>query len=232
MKKLIKLTGKILLLVFILLQYSCGDEKLKAEIKRQTKEIQKLNDSISKLNEGGQRIDLYPPTGKPENILPFKRIKELHSKYDERAELLERIEGQNINNFVASRNITFDYQEIVNYINFIERLTEKTGERISGLRFYFGKYEDDKERTPGQQLLFFNPTIKAEDSDGNPAELAYSIVNKGENAEIIFLKDRDHRVINKGSLLSFSSNLNQEIIDLSEQGGQISPPPKNNKELQ
>lgn len=232
MKTLIKVSGKIVLLGLIILFSSCGDEELKAKIERQAQEINKLQDSIDKLNHGTQIIDLYPPTGKPENILPFKTIKQLYDRYDLRAELLEKIEGQNIDNFVASRSITFSYQELVNYFDFIEQLTEKTGERISGLRFYFGKYADDKERTPGQQLLFFNPTINTKDAAGNPIELAYSIINSGDKPRIIFLKDRDHRNINQGSFLSFNLNSNQEPIDLSEQGGQISPPPKNNNKLQ
>ncbi|KAA1247451.1 hypothetical protein [Aquimarina sp. RZ0] len=178
-------------------------------------------------------IPLYPPDGDPEEVIELCKAQRLFKNYERRADSIEAYETGINEAFRASRTITFEYQELVNYFNFIEQITEKAGQRISGIRFFLGKYPYDHPKYPGQQMLFFNPTIK---NATNNKEIIYAIRESDDQAEIVLINNLEEFELDcdvegktsahsKAGLLSFSSSIvDDDLISLQGQGGQISPP--------
>ncbi|WP_106791934.1 hypothetical protein [Aquimarina sp. Aq78] len=175
---------------------------------------------------------LYLPDGDPKQIIDLCKGQKLYKKYKSRTDSIEKYEQQFNDAFRASRTITFKYQELVNYFSFVEQITEKTGNKISGLRFYFGKYSNEHPKYPGQQMLFFNPTIQ-DTIDGETMNLAYAIDESGNRPKIVIIDDINNfncekpgKNYSKASVFSFSNLLNtyDEPTSLYGQGGQVSPP--------
>ncbi len=202
----------------------------------------------------GQEIDLgaYPPDGNfPKDTLSPKQMGDLYYRYaDKRAPIIDSAESQKIPDFEAVRSVTFEYQDLKNYIDYIEKNSVEASVRISGLRFYYGKYRDDKpSKLKGKQVLFFNPTVLDQNEQ---KDLAYAIDRTGGGASIVYLKDiikkptrknphdsikKDNKVgsleksyiINEASMLSFFNF--STVMGIQTQGknggGQQSPPPYN-----
>ncbi len=199
-------------------------------------------------HEVGQ--DPYPPNGNPpEDLLSPEQMGDLYYRYaDKRSPVIDSAERRNIPDFEAVRSVTFEYQDLKNYIAYIENNSVEAKATISGLRFYYGKYRDDKpSKQKGRQVLFFNPTVfdKNEQKD-----LAYAIDRSGGEASIIYLKDiiappatksdtlqkpnssgssEKLNIKNEASVLSFFNFSTVMSIETQGKngGGQQSPPPYN-----
>ncbi len=187
----------------------------------------------------------YPAIAEPQNIIDFNQIKEFYSRYDGRAELIEEAERPVVPGFKAARAITFDYQELKNYLKEIEDNSVAAKVRIKGLRFYFGKFPNDTTgNKKARQMLFFNPTIDTIIAGNTRSvELAYAIKIQGNKTSVKFLKDiiklpkkepkadslkQQVYQESEASALSFLNfSLSQDYIleSQAEDGGQQSPPP-------
>ncbi|MEW7277679.1 hypothetical protein ABW636_03700 [Aquimarina sp. 2201CG1-2-11] len=183
----------------------------------------------------------YPANGDPEEIISLDQVEDLYNRYEDRVMLIDSLETD-VPNFEPTRAILFDYQEIKNYLAYIEKNASEANVRISGLRFYFGKYPNDTiPEKRGKQMLFYNPTIDTV-INGVRADLAYAIERQGDEVGVTFLKDiidvKDKRkgkgqanqqgqYQNEASILSFL-NFNTAYYGRDSQtgqGGQHSPPP-------
>jgi len=121
----------------------------------------------------------------PSIIVPVEFAQSLFSEYGERRvgliEAAQNIDdnGDTIStddpNYIrATRSLTVDYDELKQYLNFIEQEAQKADVSINGLRIYLGKYPDkevfpDGTPTPypGIETVFLNPTMNS--GNGNVA---------------------------------------------------------------
>ena len=183
----------------------------------------------------------YPANGDPEEIISLDLVEDLYNRYEDRVLLIDSLETD-VPDFEPTRAILFDYQEIKNYLAYIEKNASEANVRISGLRFYFGKYPNDTiPEKRGKQMLFYNPTIDTV-INGVRADLAYAIERQGDEVGVTFLKDiidvKDKRkgagqanqqgqYQNEASVLSLPrfSAAYYGRDSQAGQGGQHSPPP-------
>ncbi len=194
---------------------------------------------------GKQEPDLgpYPPSGEPVEILTFDDILEFYHNFDD---LDAAIQGYTRNKtkdstFIATRAVSFDYQEFIDYMDFIQKNATDAKIKISKLRFYFGQYGNvDNKDEKYRQTLFFNPTTQF--SKGSEGDLSYAIVRSGDKTSAVPLKNVLDTIRNpKLGQLSDQDNIQQEANILSlisagmttyngaesqaKNGGQQSPPP-------
>ncbi|WP_271782796.1 hypothetical protein [Aquimarina algiphila] len=165
----------------------------------------------------------YLSTGSPKNVLDLGKAQHLFDNYEKRAIEIQNYEKQFKGDFLTSRSVTFDYQELKNYLDYIEKYADKADIPIKGLRFYFGKYPYDHYKYPGQQMLFFNPTIHHTLKDGSIKEVAYAIDESESELKIRILNELDHTIPQNQK----SSLKNSNLTSMIEQGGQVSPPDGN-----
>ncbi|GAA4276873.1 hypothetical protein [Aquimarina mytili] len=205
---------------------------------------------IAKALIPGPNLGAYPPDGNdPQDLLTLDQIGDLYYRYAwDRATIIDKAERSHIADFEAVRSVTFEYQDLKNYIDFIEKNSIEANIKISGLRFYYGKYKNDRpDKQKGRQMLFFNPTVfdKTDQKD-----LAYAIDRTGGKTGIAYLRDivkkpirknpndttnTDNTVgylekldiINEASALSFLNFSSSYTIQPQAKngGGQQSPPP-------
>lgn len=96
-----------------------------------------------------------------------------------RVELIETYEdslGQ-VENFQATRSLTFDFEELRQYMDYVEQEAKAAGTNIKGLRVYLGQYDLEGSNYPNSETVFFNPTMKT--SDGN--EVSFAIKDNNGN---------------------------------------------------
>jgi hypothetical protein len=182
----------------------------------------------------------YPPDGPPEEVLSFGEIIKFYENYTELESLIEDHTRRRISDstFIAPRSVSFDYQELKNYLAFIEKNAEDAKIKISSLRFHFGKYNNVNDKNKAyRQTLFYNPTFKYK-VQGKTLELSYAIQRNGDKISAVPLQEvldsiigpqkRVQKSINKASVLSFSFNNTIYYGAESQAGnrGQINPPPK------
>ncbi|MEW7288946.1 hypothetical protein [Aquimarina sp. 2304DJ70-9] len=192
----------------------------------------------------------YPPNDDEiQDLLTLEQIGDLYYRYAwERTPVIDKAERNHIDNFEAVRSVTFEYQDLKNYIEFIEKNSIEAKVTISGLRFYYGKYKNDSpNKQKGRQMLFFNPTVF---DTKEQKELAYAIERVGGKTGIVYLRDivekpqKTHTpdslknsntvgsleksyIINEASALSFFNFSTSYTIQPQAKngGGQQSPPP-------
>lgn len=64
--------------------------------------------------------------------------------------------------FDVARYVYYDYEDIKEYLAYIENEAKLSGETISTLRFYFGNYPEDSDKSvkhPRQNTILISPTI-------------------------------------------------------------------------
>ena len=122
--------------------------------------------------------------GKPKNAISYKEAKALQQEFlTTRANTLNKalnsehkIKGQDV------RDVTFDLQEIKQYIAYVDAEAKKKGLNGLGLRVYFGAYpkNDTKTKSPGYSTVFFMPTHQSTSSKGQDQIIAdVAGLNKG-----------------------------------------------------
>jgi len=93
----------------------------------------------------------------------------------ERGDLLEGIE-QEIDpetKYKATRFVTVNFDEMQQYLNFIQQQSDSAGIKPQGLRFYFGKYSNkNNPKKNGAETVFINPTANF---NGVKGEISYAI---------------------------------------------------------
>ncbi len=185
----------------------------------------------------------YPPNDDPVKPFEFEEIIDVAGSYNYRAALIQKHvrERTQDSTFTSARAVTFDYQDLKNYMAFIEKNADDAKIRISGLRFYFGKYDNNPvPRKAHRQMIFYNPTVKS--ADGKNRDVAYAIQRIGDKTGIVPLEKvidsilnqekgkgsvRQESQVNEASVLSFFTN-NAAFNGAETQAGnhgQLNPPP-------
>ena len=107
----------------------------------------------------------------PTQIVQIDQAKEMYENYtDRRLPLIQKYEDS-INGgkekFDVARYVSYDYNTIKQYIEFIEQEAKKSNVEISGLRLYFSNYPDmpffdnkDSILHPRQNSVMLSPTLK------------------------------------------------------------------------
>ncbi|MBQ0736288.1 hypothetical protein [Aquimarina celericrescens] len=196
---------------------------------------------------GKQEPDLgpYPPSGNPVETLTFNEILDFYHNFDDLDATIQRYTRGRTGDstFIASRAVSFDYQELIDYLDFIQNNAKDAKIEISQLRFYFGQYENVGNKDKNyRQTLFFNPTTKFKIGD-KKGDLSYAIVRSGEKTTAVPLSSvldtiKDPKF---GNLRSTKEGIPQEASILSilsanpemfygaqsqaRNAGQLSPPP-------
>ncbi|WP_378185739.1 hypothetical protein ACE939_11545 [Aquimarina sp. W85] len=186
---------------------------------------------------------LYEPDGPPQELISFNEIIDLYDNYHGIDSLIQKYTRQKSSDpsFVASKAVTFDYQELKNYLAFIEKNSVKANIKISSLRFYFGKYQNMKDKTKAnRQTLFYNPTTIF-NVNGKDVELSYAIESNSKGTRVIPLSKildsvkkvkgidiTTKQTTSEASLLPLSSIISATANVVESQAGnrgQVTPPP-------
>ncbi|EDP95781.1 hypothetical protein U8527_11715 [Kordia algicida OT-1] len=192
-------------------------------------------------NDHGNGHQEEPPNG----IIPVSDAVNLHETFvNEKYPLLSSAINSKETQFVW-----FEFDRIKSYINYLETVEKKNpnNPRISGVRVYFGAYQNHPEYTK-QQTVFFNPTIETSlDEDySNMKNLPFYIQPKNSSDPIVgrykiiadllldehnpieraFMANNDlgHKE-SKENMVQKSSPKNGNGTSLSFNDGQLSPPP-------
>lgn len=139
---------------------------------------------FKKLNGG----TTSPPTidpgdiGKPHGVIEVDDAIALHQNYkNTRYNVINEIMANATNNpdFKDTQFVWFSYEKMRKYMRYLEVIQKKNkgNKPISGIRVYFGAY-DDNGMIPNQQTVFFTPTIKVDISEehDNMKNLPFSII--------------------------------------------------------
>ena len=124
--------------------------------------------------------------------------------------------SRTVNSNKDSQFVTLNYQELKDYIAFIDSQVKNTNIKVEGLRFYFGKYPNGSlpsgriPSNPDSTTFFINPTTKFPNIQG---DISFAISQGIGAKKAIAVGD----IINKKSLGTFQS--------LSANKGQFPPPP-------
>ncbi|AXG71378.1 hypothetical protein KORDIASMS9_03635 [Kordia sp. SMS9] len=191
----------------------------------------------------------------PKGIITVNEAINLHEAYVQK---LNDTMYQDTNNpdFKETQFVWFSMEKIrdyVNYLDHVEKVNPKNP-KISGIRVYFGKYNEHKEYE-GQQTVFFTPTVDtklAKETDyPNMKNLPFYILPKEASSPLVgkykvikqLLLD-DHRPStrandanvylghkeSKEKMAQKSTNAKNgdDGTSLSFNEGQLSPPPPRN----
>ncbi len=195
---------------------------------------------------GKQEPDLgqFPPSGNPVETLTFDQILDFYHNFDDLDATIQRYTRGRTGDstFIATRAVSFDYQELIDYLNLIQNNAIAADIEISQLRFYFGQYENVGNKDDDyKQTLFFNPTTKFTKGE-KKGDLSYAIVRSGDktsavplinvldtikNSELGQLSQKG-KLVQEATVLSLISSGTATFYGAESQaknGGQQSPPP-------
>lgn len=198
------------------------------------------------------------------HIIPVSHGIKLKQEYvSKRTEPLEPLlkEIYNDSMFVDTEFIHFSLEDMKNYVNFLEHIqAENTDKEVSGIRIYFGAYENMPRmdgrpvKYPKQQTVFMVPTVNigkvntdfdnlnhlpfyVEGTIENPYKGKFLIIddlmlnyNKEERLNMANQKTTSQKAF-IGSSVETKSPLQQNIITSTVfNEGEMSPPPLPPKE--
>ncbi len=167
----------------------------------------------------------------PDMIIPIEKGAELFYNYREnRITLIEEAENsdlpEGVEPYLATTSVTFDFEELKQYMKYIEKQAKKSETRIKGLRVYLGQYSDTKnEEHPRAETVFFNPTMK---KGGD--EVAFAIQHQnGNNVAVPVgeLLDYNKKPAGRSNLIL---TVQDSITSLAGNDGHRRPPPMNNND--
>ncbi|MDC6366756.1 MULTISPECIES: hypothetical protein [Flavobacteriaceae] len=108
----------------------------------------------------------------PQGIISLEESKSLYDNYSKnRVEIIQafELETNDDENFKAARFSSFGYEEIKQYMAFIEQEAKGAGVDISSLRLYFANYPNKKDFPDGKKIvhprqnsIFIVPTMKVD----------------------------------------------------------------------
>lgn len=100
------------------------------------------------------------------NIIPLSQAIEMRNDYQHR--VAPRLKTDP--NYAPTDFAWIDLEALKNYVELLDGLKGKNGEKISGVRIYFSSYPEAAAfastgtaiSLPGREAVFFNPTVKVE----------------------------------------------------------------------
>lgn len=128
----------------------------------------------------------------PHGIISVDEAIELHENYVEK--IKDTSQNPTNPNFRETQFVWFSMGKMRSYIEYLDNLEKvnPNNPKISGIRVYFGKY-DNHNKYPQQQTVFFNPTIGVELNNEemfpqdfpNMKHLPFSIIPRDGNSAIV-----------------------------------------------
>jgi hypothetical protein len=122
-----------------------------------------------------------PPQLTGQGIITVDKAINLHENYKQvhYQVINDTLSSLTNSNFLDTQFVWFEYEKMKNYINYLETVQSKNpnNPKISGIRVYFGAY-NDYEKYPLQQTVFFNPTIETtlDEKNNNMKNLPFYII--------------------------------------------------------
>ncbi|MBC8756335.1 hypothetical protein H2O64_16795 [Kordia sp. YSTF-M3] len=137
----------------------------------------------------GDNPDGNPDAKAPEGIISVNDAVTLHENYV--TKLNDTTHGT-VNNpeFKETQFVWFSMKKIRDYIKYLDNVEKVNPDnpKMSGIRVYFGKYNDHK-KYPNQQTVFFTPTVDtnltSEAEFPNMKNLPFSIKPKDASSPLI-----------------------------------------------
>ncbi|QHI35265.1 hypothetical protein IMCC3317_06110 [Kordia antarctica] len=128
-----------------------------------------------------------PDAKAPEGIIEVTDAVNLHENYV--AKLNDPSQGTTTNpDFKETQFAWFSIEKIRNYIQYLDNVEKVNPENpeISGVRVYFGKYNQHKDY-PNQQTVFFTPTVdtKLSEEYHNMKNLPFSIIPNDPSSPLV-----------------------------------------------
>ncbi|WP_299678118.1 hypothetical protein [uncultured Dokdonia sp.] len=176
-----------------------------------------------------------PPTivvvERPDMAIELDEAIALYQNYGEnRVKLIETHENEEVgevDDYQATRSLTFNYKELRQYLDYVEQEAKEANTDIMGIRVYLGQYDTENSPHPNAETVFFNPTMK---KDGN--EVAFAIQNQNGNPTAVpvgqlqeyYLKIKNGKLKTPGK-----ANLvlvQDDVTSLAGNEGHRRPPPK------
>jgi len=231
MKKLIILSGKIVILGLIITLNSCNhNRKQNSEVDQLLEQIKELKQTITNLEDC-----VIPPLEKPlDKVALSVELKDFSQYYYDFFKMRRTMQNlqkpdalplKELKQLFITEGIWFDYTEFKEYIAFIDKNAKEAKIEISGLRFFPVISKETRK-----MALVYNPTIKS--GDGN---FSYALQKEDESIKPVLLKDiiKNYvkidipRKLQKGSMFSFlnSATTNDNIQSQAGNRGQVNPPP-------
>ncbi|CAL2090051.1 hypothetical protein [Tenacibaculum sp. 190524A05c] len=121
-----------------------------------------------------------PDPGKPKRLLTYKKIVTMLHGYDRtRFELLVNELG-----FEDTRVNTFDFYELKNYLNFMEKEAKEKNIKLKGISFIKGVYND--ENAPNRELKDYENLIYIPTTLINGKEVQVDVLNSSKDKLVTF----------------------------------------------
>lgn len=120
-----------------------------------------------------------PPTvvERPNMAIELGEAIALYRNYGKnRVELIENHENEvvgEVEDYQATRSLTFNFKELRQYMDYVEQEANTAGVDVQGIRVYLGQYDTENSPHPNSETVFFNPTMKK-----GKKEVAFAIRNK------------------------------------------------------
>lgn len=175
-----------------------------------------------------------PPTAveAPNMIIPIEKGAELFYNYrDNRISLIENAENADLlegqDPYLATTSVTFDFEELKQYMKYVEKEAKKSKTRIKGLRVYLGQYSNTKnEEHPKAETVFFNPTMIYKDNQ----EVSFAIQHQNGTSMAVPVG----QILGYGKKPAGPANLTltvqNAITSLAGNEGHRRPPPKSGED--
>lgn len=135
-------------------------------------------------------------TGVPSSIIPLAAADSLYKNYgNSRVSLIELAENiteegdtiskDDANYKKATRAVRIPYQQLKEYMAYIEKEADSAKIDIVELRVYFGKYKDTypASNKKGRATVFLNPAAEFTLEDGTRDTVSYAIINGPNGAK-------------------------------------------------
>ncbi|OXG06958.1 hypothetical protein BC749_107173 [Flavobacterium araucananum] len=138
--------------------------------------------------------------GRPTQLITKKFGKELHTNFMKyRASIISKyIKKEDAN------AVWFSIEELENYIHFIKTKGEKSGYTVSGIRFYFGVYPEDRQyaEKAGLMTLFLTATGKKIRPKTNEVQ-TFALVRENEDTDIATIEPMNYGSIGRPPTLLY-----------------------------
>ncbi|WP_101446980.1 hypothetical protein [Aquimarina sp. MAR_2010_214] len=124
---------------------------------------------------------------KPKNIISFTQAQRIYKNYDDRADLISEVVNTDSNgtSFKPTRSMFYEISELRSYLSYVDELSQKSGVKTTGLRFYFALYSDTYVSSSGSnknarhQTIFIAPTLEKK-YDNHILHIGYTLNNDGK----------------------------------------------------
>lgn len=170
----------------------------------------------------------------PEILISIKKAENLYKRYGtDRVSLIEEainvddngepIDSNDPRFIQTSRSISFDFEQMKNYIAYIEQKADSAKAPLTGLRIYFGQYSSSEKKYPSTETVFFNPIMEYGKKGDLTDDVSFAIQsNKAVPVGVLLGTFKDKPAGNGNLILTTQSNVETLAANF---GGRRPPPP-------